>query len=95
MTIPFAFDDDPIARRIRGQFSPPTAGDLVKAAAWELEREFAEAVRHASTGAEFDVAALMELGARCGRSPYAVFAAVRFAEDAYAAWLHSVPMQMR
>ena len=37
----------------------------------------------------------MELGARCGRSPYAVFAAVRFAEDAYAAWLHSVPMQMR
>ena len=34
--------DDPIARRIRGQFSPPTAGDLVKAAAWELEREFAE-----------------------------------------------------
>jgi hypothetical protein len=92
MTANFASDDDPIARRLRGQFAPPTPGDLVKAAAWELEREFAEAVRHASTGVEFDPRELVELGLRCGRTPYQTFVAIRIAETAYAQWLNCVPL---
>ncbi len=65
--------------------------DKVKAAALQAEADYAGAVRAAVAGESFDPAELLALGAGVGRPPYIVFADVRLAEIAFAAWKSCIP----
>ncbi len=65
--------------------------DRVLEAAHRSEAEYAAAVRAAVAGESFDPAELLALGAGVGRPPYIVFADVRLAEIAFAAWKSCIP----
>jgi hypothetical protein len=77
--------------RIASYFEDYQPSQRVRQAAWRVEVEFASAVRRASTGAPFDADELVALGIRTGRTLFQIYAAVRAAELAYAAWMNSVP----
>lgn len=80
---------EPLRRRL-GLPCLSAASEALRDAAHQRECEFASAVLRASAGAGCEVDELLDLGARCGLTPYQVFLALRSAEQAHSIWRASV-----
>lgn len=80
---------EPLRRRL-GISALSANSEALREAAHDREGEFSRAVLRASTGADCDVDEMLDLGARCGLTPYRVFIALRSAEEAHALWQMSV-----